>query len=592
MRRLTTLLIAALALVLAAPALADRGEREKRDRTTSVQLLAFNDFHGNIQPPSGSSGRIQVGLTSPTPPASPAAVNVDAGGVEYLATHVKALRSQNTNTIVVAAGDNIGASPLISGLFHDEPAIEALNAVGLDVTGVGNHEFDEGVNELLRMQNGGCHPIEGCFAGDGFAGSYFQFLAANVFYAGTHRTILPPFEIKKVDNAKVAFIGLTFEDTPSVVTPTGVAGLEFKPEVPVVNALVKYLRWTQDIRTFVVLIHQGGQQNPPYPDGFQHYNKCDNLSGPIVDITDQLSDDVDVVVSAHTHNAYNCVVDGKLLTSAASFGRLITKIDLTIDSRTKDVVAKTATNLIVTRDVPKDAAETAIIAKYDAIAGPLSRSVVGHITASFTRGANPTAANTATGEGTLGDLIADSQLLVTAPTDFGGAVVAFMNPGGIRTDLLYAPSASVVKSPGEVTYGELFTIQPFGNSLTVKTLTGEQIRRLLEQQWSGPNAASIKILQVSQGFSYAYDFSQPATARVVPGSIKLNGVPIDPLASYRVEMNNFLASGGDNFTVFNEGTNQLGGEVDLDAMTKYFAAAEAAHTTVAPNTAPRIVRVG
>jgi 5'-nucleotidase len=584
MRRLTTLLVAALALVLAAPALADRGERENKDRTTSVQLLAFNDFHGNIQPPSGSSGRIQVSATAP--------LNVDAGGVEYLATHVKALRSQNTNTIVVAAGDNIGASPLISGLFHDEPAIEALNAVGLDVTGVGNHEFDEGVNELLRMQNGGCHPIEGCFAGDGFAGSYFQFLAANVFYAGTHRTILPPFEIKKVDNAKVAFIGLTFEDTPSVVTPTGVAGLEFKPEVPVVNALVKYLKWTRDIRTFVVLIHQGGQQNPPYTDGFQNYNKCDNLSGPIVDITSQLSDDVDVVVSAHTHNAYNCVVDGKLLTSAASFGRLVTKIDLTIDGRTKDVVAKTATNVIVTRDVAKDPAESAIIAKYDAIAGPLARSVVGHITASFTRGGSPTAANTATGEGTLGDLIADSQLLVTAPTDFGGAVVAFMNPGGIRTDLQYAPSSSVVKNPGEVTYGELFTIQPFGNSLTVKTLTGEQIRRLLEQQWSGPNATSIKILQVSQGFSYAYDFSQPATARVVPGSIKLNGDPIDPLASYRVEMNNFLASGGDNFTVFNEGTNQLGGEVDLDAMTKYFAAAEAAHTPVAPNATPRIVRVG
>lgn len=585
MRRLTTLLFAALTLVLAAPAFADQGGTTTKD--TFVQLLAFNDFHGNLQPPSGSSGRIQTGITS-----TGAAINVDAGGVEYLATDIKALRTQNTNTITVAAGDNIGASPLISGLFHDEPAIEALNALGLDVTGVGNHEFDEGINELLRMQYGGCHPVEGCFGGDGFVGSLFQYLAANVFYAGTNDTILPPYEIKKVDNAKIAFIGLTFEATPTVVTPTGVAGLDFRPEVPVVNALVDRLRAENGVRAFVILIHQGGQQNAPFPLGYPNVNGCDNLSGPIVDIVNQLSDQVDVVVSAHTHNSYNCVVDGKLLTSAASFGRLITKIDLRIDQQTKDVIEKTATNVIVTRTVAKDPAETTIVSKYNAIAGPIAARVVGHITATFTRGTNPTAANTATGEGVLGDLIADSQLFVTKPTDFGGAVIAFMNPGGIRADLLFGPTASVIKNPGEVTYGELFTIQPFGNSLTVKTLTGEQIRRLLEQQWSGPNAGAIKILQVSEGFGYSYNFSLPATSRVVPGSITLDGAPIDPLASYRVEMNNFLAAGGDNFTVFNEGTNQLGGEVDLDAMEKYFAAAEATNVAVAPNTTPRIVRFG
>jgi 5'-nucleotidase len=587
MRRLTALFIAALAFVVAAPAFADKSGKTTKDKDTYVQLLAFNDFHGNLQPPTGSSGRIQTGITS-----TGAAINADAGGVEYLATHIKALRTQNTNTITVAAGDNIGASPLISGLFHDEPAVESLNALGLDVTGVGNHEFDEGVNELLRMQYGGCHPVEGCFAGDGFVGSLFQYLAANVFYAGTNDTILPPYEIKKVDNAKIAFIGLTFEATPTVVTPTGVAGLEFRPEVPVVNALVDHLREEKGVRAFVILIHQGAQQNGPYPLGYQDINRCDNLSGPITDIVNQLSDQVDVVVSAHTHNAYNCVVDGKLLTSAASFGRLVTKIDLRIDHQTKDVVSKTATNVIVTRTVAKDPSETAIVNKYNAIAGPLASRVVGHITASFGRGTNPTAANMATGEGPLGDLIADSQLMVTAPTDFGGAVIAFMNPGGIRTDLQFNPSAGVAKAPGEVTYGELFTIQPFGNSLTVKTLTGEQIRRLLEQQWSGPNATAIKILQVSQGFAYSYNFSQPATSRVVPGSITLNGAPIDPLASYRVEMNNFLAAGGDNFTVFNEPTGQLGGELDLDAMERYFAAAEVTHVSVAPNTTPRITRVG
>lgn len=589
MKKRLTLLCAALALVLAAPAYAGDKPAKSKDKDTYVQLLAFNDFHGNLQPPAGSSGRIQTGLT-PTG----GAVTVDAGGVEYLATTIKTLRTQNTNTITVAAGDNIGASPLISGLFHDEPAIESLNALGLDVTGVGNHEFDEGINELLRMQYGGCHPVDGCFGGDGFVGSLFQYLAANVFYAGTNKTILPPYEIQKVDNAKIAFIGLTFEATPTVVTPTGVAGLEFKPEVPIVNALVDKLREEKGVRTFVVLIHQGGQQNAPYPLGYQDVNRCDNLSGPIIDIVNQLSDKVDVVVSAHTHQAYNCVVDGKLLTSAASFGRLVTKIDLRIDHQSKDVVEKTATNVIVTRTVAKDPAETAIIDKYNAIAGPIAARVVGHITANFGRGTSPTATNGQSGEGTLGDLIADSQLFVTKPTDFGGAVVAFMNPGGIRTDLQFAPSATVTKNPGEVTYGELFTIQPFGNSLTVKTLTGEQIRRLLEQQWSGPNAGptAIKILQVSDGFSYRYDFSQPATSRVVPGSITINGNTVDPLASYRVEMNSFLAPGGDNFTVFNEGTDQLGGEVDLDAMERYFAAAEAAHTAVAPNATPRIIRVG
>ena len=335
----------ALALAFATPqALAAQGGKPK-DKDVQVQLLAINDFHGNLEPPTGSSGRIAV---SPT-------ATVDAGGVAFLATHIKQLREQNSNTITVGAGDLIGASPLVSGLFHDEPTIEAMDLLGLDVSGVGNHEFDEGVTELLRMQNGGCHPVDGCQDGTPFAGAMFQYLAANVFYTGTDKTILPPYEIEKVDNAKIAFIGLTLEGTPLIVTPAGVAGLEFRPEVQTVNALVQKLRDEKGVRAFVVLIHQGGQQNAPFPLGYQDVNRCDNPTGDIFPIVQQLDPQVDLVISAHTHQPYVCNVGGRLVTSASSFGRLITDIDLRIDHRTKDVVEASARNVIVTRDVTPDA---------------------------------------------------------------------------------------------------------------------------------------------------------------------------------------------------------------------------------------------
>jgi len=570
MRRVT-LLAALLAGLLMAP-VASAAEGPK-DNDTYVQLLAINDLHGNLKPPSGSSGRIAV---SPT-------ATVDAGGVEYLATWVKQLRELNSNTVFVGAGDQIGASPLISGLFHDEPTIESLNMMGLEVSGVGNHEFDEGVAELLRMQYGGCHPIDGCQDGDPFGGSLFQYLAANVFYTGTNATILPPYEIKKFGNAKIAFIGLTLEGTPLIVTPAGVQGLEFRPEIQTINALAHKLRDVEGVRSFVVLLHQGGQQNAPFANGFMDVNRCDNLNGAIVDIVNGLDPMVDVVISAHTHQPYICRVNGKLLTSASSFGRLITDIDLRIDHQTKDIVSAEANNVIVRRTVLKDADQTALIAKYDKLSGPLAHRIVGSITADITRAAGPTSSQ----ETALGDVIADAQLASTSPTDFGGAVVAFMNPGGIRADLTYAntDNTEVPEAPGEITYNELFTVQPFNNVMTVKTMTGDMIRRLLEQQFvvALPN---LRILQVSSGFTYSYDTTQPAGSRVFNLAIK--GVPVDPLASYRVAMNNFLASGGDGFTVFNEGTNPLGGEIDLDALVNYFED----NSPIAPGPQNRITRVG
>ena len=273
--------IAAIAVValgtVASEVFAAQSGQTSKDNDTLVQLLAINDFHGNLKPPSGSSGRITTGVGQ----------TVDAGGVSYLATWLDTLRQDNPNTLTVGAGDLIGASPLISGLFHDEPTIEAMNALHLDVTGVGNHEFDEGVQELLRMRYGnqlggdGCHPVDGCQDGDPFGGALFPYLAANVFYHGTNTTILPPYEIRKVGNAKIAFIGLTLEGTPLIVTPAGVAGIDFRPEVATVNSLVQWLRANEGVRAFVVLIHQGGQQNAPYPLGYQNINRCDNPTGDI-----------------------------------------------------------------------------------------------------------------------------------------------------------------------------------------------------------------------------------------------------------------------------------------------------------------------
>jgi 5'-nucleotidase len=569
MNRRIVALCAAVFFVLALvpTALGAAGGNEK---DTFVQLLAINDFHGNLQPPSGSSGRIAVGPGQ----------MVNAGGAEYLATWIKSLRTTNANTITVGAGDLIGASPLISGLFHDEPTIESMNALGLDVTGVGNHEFDEGIAELLRMQFGnqlggtGCHPDDGCQDGTPFGGALFQYLAANVFYEGSENTIFPPYEIHKVDNANIAFIGLTLEGTPLIVTPAGVAGLQFRPEVPTINDLVDKLRAEQGVRAFVVLIHQGGFQNAPFPLGYQDSDRCDNFRGDIVPIVNGLSPQVDVVISAHTHQPYICHIDGKLVTSASSFGRLITDIDLRIDHQTKDVEGATAHNVIVTRDVASDPDQVAIINKYNALSGPIANRVVGSQSADIVR--IPTLA----GETALGDVIADAQLASTSPTDFGGAVVAFMNPGGIRADLVCSQPCSAA-SPAPVTYNQLFNVQPFNNVMTVKTMTGDMIYRLLEQQFTGANG----ILQVSDGFSYSWSPTQ--VPHVIDGSVTIGGVPVDKSASYRVAMNNFLASGGDGFSVFNEGTNPLGGEIDLDALVNYFQH----NSPVGPGPQNRITRV-
>jgi 5'-nucleotidase len=528
-----------------------------------VQVLAFNDFHGNLEAPGGSSGTVITEVPTSGPP-----VTVPAGGAAFLADHIAALRAENPNTVVVTAGDNIGASPLLSALFHDEPTIEALNLIGVDIAAVGNHEFDEGGAELLRMQFGGCHPQDGCADGTGFAGARFEYLAANVVVdPETDRTFFPRYTIREFEGIPVAFIGMTLEATPTIVTPLGVGGLEFRDEVDTVNALVPELE-VQGVHAIVVLLHEGGFQTGLY-------DQCVGLTGPIVDIATQLDPAVDLIVSGHTHAAYNCEIAGKRVTSALSFGRLVTKIDLVLDPATRDVASIDAENTIVTRDGAGSAAMTALVARYLAIVAPLRDRVVGSLTGPLGVPRPPPGGTmTPAGESTMGDVIADSQLLATRAPGVGGAQIAFMNPGGVRADL----------AAGNVTFGAIFSVQPFGNSLVVMTLTGAQLRTLLEQQFT---ATATRVLQPSAGFSYTWSTSAAVGAKVDAASMKLDGVAIDPAASYRVTVNSFLATGGDGFFVLRDGTSRVGGVVDLQALEAYFTA----ESPVSPPAQDRITLV-
>ena len=579
----TLVAIAALAVaIVAAPLAGAKGDpsprAEEKAQTTEVQILGLNDFHGNLEPPTGSGGRIGF-LTGPTTPPTlcVAPTCYLAGGVEYLATHVRNLRATNPNTLFVSAGDLIGATPLISALFHDEPTIEAFNLMGLDYNGVGNHEFDEGVDELLRMQNGGCHPVDGCQDGDPFGGASFDFLAANVKYKSNGETIFPGYAIRHFQGIKVGIIGMTLEGTPSIVSPAGISHVDFLDEADTVNDLVPVLK-QQGIETIVVLLHEGGNTsvagNGAGGDPTA-INQCINTTGAIPPIVDRMDDEVDVVVTGHTNWAINCVMDGKIVTGAAHQGRLVTDIDLTISRASKDVVSARVNNHIVTRDVPLAADLTALVAKYKTLSAPIANRVIGKITATITRTAN------AAGESALGDVIADAQLLATTPANLGGAQIAFMNAGGIRADLTFG-QISGSEAPGEVTYGEMFTVQPFGNSMVTMTLNGAQIDSLLEQQFAG----GIGILQVSNGFAYTRSTSAPVGSKV--SNITLNGLPISPGTNYRVTVNSFLADGGDNYGILRDGTDRLGGEVDTDALEKYFQANPAG---VAPGPQNRITLV-
>ena len=553
-----------------------RATKAGKAATTDIQILGVNDFHGALEPPTGSAGRLG-------PSGTP-----EFGGAEYLATTVRSLRATNPqNTIFTSAGDNIGATPLVSALFHDEPTIEAFNAMGLDYSAVGNHEFDEGVDELLRMQDGGCHPVDGCQDGDGFAGADFQYLGANVTYKSSGDTILPPYAIREFKGVKVGLIGMTLEGTPQIVTPAGISTVDFADEADTVNDLIPVLK-EQGVETVVVLLHEGGSTSTAGNGagaGADKINECANPKGALPQVVQRMSDEVDVVVSGHTNWAVNCRLGNKIVTGAGSNGRIVTDINLTLSRATKEIVSASVTNVPVARSVAKAADMTALIDKYKKLSAPLANEVVGSVTADITTAGN------AAGESAAGDVIADAQLAASAAPDKGGSVAAFMNPGGIRNGgIFYGPSVGG-EAPGEITYGELFTAQPFSNVLTVVSCTGTQLDQILEQQWQPPRpdgSSIVNILQVSNGFTYSYNTTNPIGSRVDASTIKINGVTVAPAASYRVTTNNFVVTGGDGFTAFTGCTNPLGGDIDLDALVSYFKA----NSPVAPGPQNRITKLG
>ena len=573
-------LLLALATSLSGTVWAQGAEIAPTRQTVTLSLLALNDFHGNILPPSAP-------VLAPDA-ANPAGTRVSAGGAAYLSTLVRSLKAQNPErTLVVAAGDMVGASQLSSGLFHDEPTVDVLNHLGLDVASVGNHEFDRGSAELMRLQHGGCFPpaadgstgVAGrdtCMNQGQFAGAKFRYLAANVRVTATGKTLFAPYDIRTVDGVKVGFVGLTLRDTPSMVVPSGVAGLAFEDEVATINALVPVLQ-SQGATVIVVLIHQGGQTTARTVQD----KSCPGFAGDILPIADRLDAAVDLVVSGHTHQEYVCTrPSGLLITQSGFYGRLLTKIDLLVDRATGKVLAKDANNLVVVNDqgvkdpsgkpvalpaqltaLAPDPEVGALVRRYGDLSATISDAVIGRIAAPLDRQTN------VAGESTLGAVIADAYLVGASRTEDGSrpAQIAFTNPGGIRSDL---------SSTLSVSFGQLFNVLPFNNTLVSMDLTGQQILRLLEQQWERASSRGV-VMSVSNGFGYTWDAAAPAGAargqgrRVVPGSLTLQGEPLLADKYYRVVTNSFLADGGDGFTVFQQGKNRQTGDVDSAVVKLY-----------------------
>lgn len=547
----------AIALAIAACAAGDA----KRETPFPVKLVAFNDFHGNLHSP---------GLFGTGPPV---------GGAEYLAAHVSRLKGANPLSAVVGAGDLVGATPLVSALFDDEPTVEVMNAIGLEFNAVGNHEFDRGSAHLLKLQQR----------------ARFQWLAANVVDSATGRTLLPAYATKRFRNVDVAFIGMTLRATPTIVSAAGIAGLSFRDEAETVNALVPELR-ARGIEAIVVLVHEGGQQAGRAPD----INGCaGNLAGSaIARIVKRLDDAVDLVVAGHSHSAFNCRLPNRagrtiLATSANAFGRMLTDIDVTIDPATRDITSATATNRLVLRDDPAivaDAAVAKIVSGYAEKAAPLANRVIGSVARALPNTRVDRACNMPAGE-----LIADAML------EAAKADIAFMNGGGVRSPGFPA---------GRVTYAQAFTVQPFGNSLVTLTLTAQQLRDALEEQFAGCRGQSpttTRIMLPSAGFKYTWDATRACGERIRSatltssagtGMIVVDGVVADAARTYRVTINSYMADGGDGYSTFASAAERRGGAQDIDALVGYLANFKEPRAPYVPGMRPedagtaRIHRVG
>ena len=576
-----------LAALLAAALLGSCATAPSNPEPVAVRLIGINDFHGNLE-----SANLNLALVDP---ADQHVLRVNTGGAAALAGAVKALRAGAPHSLMIGAGDLIGAAPLVSTLFRQEAAIEVLNAVGLEVSSLGNHEFDAGVAELKRLIAGGCapnppdNPATSCAHGP-YGGARFEYLGANVLGADG-KPIIAPHTVRRFDGVPLGIIGAVTKATPTLVVPSGVAGLRFIDEAEAVNRAARELR-SQGVRAMVAVFHEGFDLGTPQKRGDWNDTTCPDAHGPLLGILRRLDPEIKVVFSGHTHQGYRCELDGRIVIQGTSFGRGVSVVDVKLDRasgrllpehtrsinlpvlnertdpqhRSRLAASTPAPYAAVLREARPDEAIARQVARYAEAVAPKAARPVGTITATFNR--------VGTTDSAAGRLIADAQL---AATKRDGAQIAFMNPGGVRSNLdCNSPP------PCRVTFGQAFTMQPFGNSLVVMSMSGRELKALLESQQRTPEGPPL-FLSPSEGFTYTWQSDAPRGERV--RDMRLNGQPVDPNATYRFTVNSFLAEGGDGFPLLREGKERVGGMQDIDALIAYLQAAERA-----PSAAARIIR--
>ena len=533
-----------------------------------VNLVAINDFHGHIDTEKFSL----------TKAGDTVAQTFVGGGVELLGSNLQAWRKEDPELLFVGGGDLIGASPGISSLFADEPALDALSMMGMRVSAVGNHEFDQGVQELKRQQNGGCdspRADKACKFNSGFSGAKFTYIAANVIENASGKPLFPAYYIDQAHGVKIGFIGAVLRDTPMMAASEHVKGLNFIDEADAINSNIPALK-ALGVKVFVVLIHEGGTTTEAFDQA-----SCSQLKGPIVDIVKRLDPAIKLIVSGHSHSGFLCKVDGRTVTQAQMYGHLLTRIAMTIDAASHEVSDIDASNVVMapsTVPVPVGLSDLMTKAR-DGSRAAMTRPVARLAVPVVSRKLNDA------GESPMGDLVADAQL---AAVKGQGVQIAFMNNKGIRGNL-------ETGSDNISNYGQNTSVLPFGNTLTLLSLSGAQIRVLLEQQmWLDEEAPDGRnVLQVSDGFTYTWDRNRPIGQRVIPESVKLNGAPLNDATEYRIAANNFIAGGGDRMPMFTQGKNRVDTSIkDLDVFIDFLKAREhSGHPAGSNEAAGRVKRI-
>ena len=505
-----------------------------------LSIFSINDFHGHIQPKS------PVPLSPRLPDAQTGEIKPQAaGGVAYLATVLDKLRSQRKNQVFVAAGDLIGASPQMSSLLKDEPTLSALGELGLAVSSLGNHDLDAGLPELMRKSRGEC-ANSGCVWPE-FKGASFPYLAANMFEIDSGKRVLPSHVMKDIGGLKIALVGAVTRDTPKVIVPRSIVGLRFADEADTLNALVPELR-AAGAQVLVAIMHEGalydGAANDPS-------YACAGLKGRGVDIAKRLDPAYAIIISGHTHQAYTCKINGRLMVQAGSFGGWLTESRLTLDA-SGSVLDSQAINHPVLQGIhAPNPAFVALVQRAAALTTLARNKPVADLARGATR-----SAMAPFGDSTLGNLVADAHLAYAKKR--GAVDIGLTNSGGIRADLTVEPGRTV-------TLSDLFAIQPFSNDLIAMTITGAQLQELIRRQL--PKRPGAATLQVSANLNYQWSQAEGADAKLE--SVTVDGKPLDLTRDYRVVVNNFMADGGNDLNIFKQGRDRMTVGPDIDAFEEW-----------------------